>query len=62
MCVMCMYVCMCALNFQNRLSQPYQTWYAQPLGVANCHAPFEILLGPPLGAIVVPHFQTPFLV
>ena len=48
-----MYVCMSALNLQNRLSQGYQTWRAQPLGVADCHAPLEIFFGPPLGGATV---------
>ena len=51
----CMCVCMSALNLQNRLSQGYQTWRAQPLGGVDCHAPLEIFFGPPLGgATVVP--------
>ena len=40
----CVYVCMSALNLQNRLSQGYQTWRAQPLGGVDCHAPLEIFL------------------
>ena len=49
------YVCMSALNLLNRLSQGYQTWHAEPLGVEDCHAPLEFFFPPPLGgATVVP--------